>query len=140
MLKRDELSKRESCLNRAKDDEMIFVLIGRDVAAPEAIRAWCRQRIALEKNKPNDFQLVKALSVARYMAENREPKASYSLHEQGLNIRKMLLDEADLMEQNFRDNSARVLRRSEAALRVAIEIAEAYERDPFRAPDSNPDA
>ncbi len=49
MLKRDELADPTSCLNRARDDEMTFVLLGRDAAAPAAIRAWAEERIRLGK-------------------------------------------------------------------------------------------
>lgn len=50
MLKRDELTDPNSCLSRAKDDEMCFVLLGRDYAAPLAIVAWIDERIRLGKN------------------------------------------------------------------------------------------
>jgi len=38
MLKIDEINDPTSCLSKAGLDERIFVLIGRDVAAPETIR------------------------------------------------------------------------------------------------------
>jgi hypothetical protein len=41
-------------MNRAKDDEMTFVLLGRDAAAPVAIRAWVTERIRLGKNSLED--------------------------------------------------------------------------------------
>jgi len=37
MRKRDELSNHKSCINRAREDEMVFVLLGRDPAAPAAM-------------------------------------------------------------------------------------------------------
>ena len=40
MLKRDELTNPDSCMSRAHDDEMMFVLLGRDPAAAVAVRAW----------------------------------------------------------------------------------------------------
>lgn len=67
MRKRDELADPNSCLNRAKDDEMIFVLIGRDVAAPRAIRAWVSERIRLGKNSEHDAQVQEALDCANSM-------------------------------------------------------------------------
>lgn len=67
MRKRDELEIPTSCLNRAADDEMLFVLLGRDVAAPAAIRAWVAERIALGKNKANDAQILEALRCALAM-------------------------------------------------------------------------
>jgi hypothetical protein len=64
MLKRDELSDPNSCLNRAKDDEQVFVLLGRDPATPKAIYAWCQERIALGKNAWDDPQIEEALKCA----------------------------------------------------------------------------
>lgn len=61
MLKRDELADPKSCLNRARDDEMVFVLLGRDVAAPAAVRAWIAYRIKAGKNTMLDRQIQEAL-------------------------------------------------------------------------------
>lgn len=60
MLKRHELSDPNSCLNRAKDDEQTFVLLGRDESAPDAIRAWIDSRIRKGKNKPTDETIIDA--------------------------------------------------------------------------------
>lgn len=60
MIKRDELSNPNSCLNRAKDDEYLFVLIDRDIAMPRAIRAWIEERIRLGKNTREDSQIQEA--------------------------------------------------------------------------------
>lgn len=67
MRKRDELSSPASCMSRAKLDEMTFVLLGRDKAAPLAIRAWVEARILLGKNKRDDVQVVEALQCAILM-------------------------------------------------------------------------
>lgn len=40
MLKRDEVSNPNSCLNKAADDEPVFVLRGRDALAPQHVRDW----------------------------------------------------------------------------------------------------
>jgi hypothetical protein len=40
MRKNQELSDPASCLNKAADDEPIFVLRGKDPVTPAAIRAW----------------------------------------------------------------------------------------------------
>jgi hypothetical protein len=45
MIKRDEIDDSASCLNTARDNERLFVLLARDVAAPVAIRAWAAERI-----------------------------------------------------------------------------------------------
>jgi len=60
MIKREELTNPDSCLNRAKDDEMTFVLLGRDRATPVAIRAWIEERIRLGKNKRDDATIIDA--------------------------------------------------------------------------------
>jgi hypothetical protein len=65
--KRDELTNPNSCMNRAREDEMTFVLLGRDAAAPGAIRAWAEERIRLGKNQPDDPQIIEALQCALEM-------------------------------------------------------------------------
>lgn len=60
MLKRDELTNPNSCINKARDDEWVFVLLQRDSAAPEAVRAWIEARIAMGKNKPDDPKILEA--------------------------------------------------------------------------------
>lgn len=67
MLKRDELANPNSCLNKAKDDEPIFVLLGRDIAAPYAVRVWIQQRMQHGKNQPEDAQLTEATDLADSM-------------------------------------------------------------------------
>ena len=67
MYKRDELTSPHSCINRAQDYEMIFVLMGRDVAAPTAIRAWIEERIRLGKNQRDDVQIIGAEQCAAIM-------------------------------------------------------------------------
>jgi hypothetical protein len=67
MKKQNEIILPDSCLNRADDDEMIFVLLARDPAAPVAIRAWIHSRITLGKNQPLDQQLIEAERCASMM-------------------------------------------------------------------------
>lgn len=64
MLKRDELSNPASCLNRAADNELVFVLLARDPAAAATVASWCNQRLLLGKNLPGDPQIQDALSWA----------------------------------------------------------------------------
>lgn len=71
MRKLQEQSDPTSCLNRAKDDELLFVLLGRDSAAPSTIRHWVRERIRLGKNEPGDAQIVEALECAKTMERER---------------------------------------------------------------------
>lgn len=69
MRKLSELTDPRSCMSRARVDEMTFVLLGRDKAAPAAIRAWIDERIRLGKNAPGDPQIREALACARTMEQ-----------------------------------------------------------------------
>jgi hypothetical protein len=66
-----ELNNPHSCLSRARDDEMTFVLLARDAAAPVAIRAWIAERIRIGKNEPDDAQVREAEHCARTMEAER---------------------------------------------------------------------
>jgi hypothetical protein len=77
--KRDELTDLTSCMNRARDDEWTFVLLGRDRAAPVAVRAWIEERVRLGKNRRDDAQIVEAERwIATVLAEQEGPR-----HEHG---------------------------------------------------------
>jgi hypothetical protein len=69
MRKRDELAY--GCMAKAGDDEMTFVLLGRDKAAPVAIRAWIAERIRVGKNQPDDDQIIEAEQCARTMEDEQ---------------------------------------------------------------------
>jgi len=69
MRKKDEISSADSCMQRAHAMEMTFVLLGRDPAAPVAVRAWVAERIRIGKNRADDPHVVDALEVARIMEE-----------------------------------------------------------------------
>lgn len=71
MIKSRELSDPSSCMVRAAPEEMTFVLLARDVAAPFAIRAWVKERVRLGKNKYTDPQIVEALACADFMEKQR---------------------------------------------------------------------
>lgn len=71
MLKRDEIEHTESCLNNARPDERLFVLLARDPAAPVAIRAWIAERIRLGKNVAGDEQIREAFECAALMELER---------------------------------------------------------------------
>lgn len=73
MRKIDEVLKTNSCLNKAKNNEMIFVLLGRDSAAPHAIREWCKERIRQNKNFPSDPQILEAIRCAEIMEKEAKP-------------------------------------------------------------------
>ena len=57
---------------------MIFVLLGRDAAAPVAIRAWVQERIRIGKNKSTDAQIEEAIQCADDMEFDRSRGGLYS--------------------------------------------------------------
>lgn len=67
MRKQDELTSANSCMAHAHPKEMVFVLLGRDAAAPFAIRAWADERVRLGKNTETDEQIVEARACADTM-------------------------------------------------------------------------
>lgn len=67
MRKTEEVENPNSCLNKAQDDEPLFVLLGRDKAATATIRFWVTERIKLGLNKPGDPQILEALALVDLM-------------------------------------------------------------------------
>ena len=67
MTKSDEIEFPDSCWNRARDDELVFVLLGRDAAAPETIRFWARLRKKLGLNTDYSDQIMSARALALLM-------------------------------------------------------------------------
>lgn len=65
MLKRDEVSNPSSCLNKAAEDEPVFVLRGKDPCAPDAIRFWAD--CASEREEHEDEKIEEALKMADQM-------------------------------------------------------------------------
>lgn len=64
MKKRDEISSPESCLNRADDDEDVFVLLGRDTSFAITVIFWCLHRVYSQRNTPYDHQILSAVMQA----------------------------------------------------------------------------
>lgn len=71
MQRKLELSLASSCLNKAHDEEVLFVMMARDAAAPDAIRAWAQRRVDLGLNKADDAEIVEAIGAADLMDEQR---------------------------------------------------------------------
>lgn len=71
MRKYNELTNPSSCIAKAFGQEMIFVLLGRDEAAPHAIREWVKERIRIGKNIEGDEQTRDALLTAIIMDDER---------------------------------------------------------------------
>lgn len=74
MLKSDELADPNSCFNRAKPDEFVFVLLERDETAADAISYWVSRRIATGKNLPSDPQILSAIEQVKAMKERKMEK------------------------------------------------------------------
>lgn len=72
MRKHDELNDPKSCLNRARPDEMIFTLLGRDKAAPATIRFWIEERLRLGENWEDDSQIIDARRCAMMMEREND--------------------------------------------------------------------
>lgn len=83
MRKLAELNEQNSCLSKAHPDELLFVLLGRDSAAPDTIRFWVRCRLASGKNEPSDPQIVEALQCADLMEQERRDKEPPHDHKDG---------------------------------------------------------
>lgn len=69
MRKIEEINNPSSCLNKARDTEILFVLLERDLATPYAIEKWIEKRIELGLNKPDDAQIQNALQCAKAIEE-----------------------------------------------------------------------
>lgn len=83
MIKSKELTDPNSCMSRARDDEMTFVLLGRDRAAPHAIREWVKERLSLGKNTETDPQIVEALACADAIEESLHQRDAEAAMEKG---------------------------------------------------------
>lgn len=64
MLKQEEIDKENSCWNKAKPDELVFILLGRDPAAATTVREWCVERKFLGLNQSTDPKIIEALQWA----------------------------------------------------------------------------
>jgi hypothetical protein len=63
---------KTGCMAKAFDNEPTFVLLARDIVAPEVIREWCRIRCLYGKNKAQDEQIQEALGIADLMDKERD--------------------------------------------------------------------
>lgn len=71
MIKTDEISNPNSCLNKALPQERLFVLTARDAASFAAIMAWKAKRLELGLNVPGDEQIIEATECALAMERER---------------------------------------------------------------------
>ena len=71
MIKSEELSNPNSCINTAKEDEWVFVFKSKDPIAPDLIREWVKRRIEKGLNTKGDAKTEEALQCASFMEEYR---------------------------------------------------------------------
>lgn len=60
MRKRNELADPTSCLNKAGDDEWLFVLLSRDITAVGTVQDWIKRRVRLGLNIHGDLKIAEA--------------------------------------------------------------------------------
>ena len=70
MLKREELSKPNSCLNRAASDEPIFTLRAKDPHAAQTLRHWA----AMSEGTHEPEKIEEALTLAYQMEAWRKSR------------------------------------------------------------------
>lgn len=73
MRKRDELQREDSCINRAGDDEPVFVLRAKDVLASALVRTWAEFADATGAHEPE--RAAEARELADLMDEWAEAQA-----------------------------------------------------------------
>lgn len=78
MRKRDEIADPTSCLNKARDNEWLFVLLGRDAAATITVRFWIEERIRLGLNFRTDAKIQDAEEWIKAVQTERETKGEVS--------------------------------------------------------------
>ena len=64
MTRKDEIRDPNSCLNKAADGELVFVLREKDAAGAAAIRAWAEERFRLGLNAHDDDKITEAYRIA----------------------------------------------------------------------------
>jgi hypothetical protein len=74
MRKHQELTDPRSCLSKAHENEMLFVLLGRDAAAAATVEFWVNERIRRGMNRLTDVQITEALNCAQVMKDERQQK------------------------------------------------------------------
>lgn len=98
MKKSQELTDQNSCLNKAMDDELLFVLLERDPAAAATIRFWAAERVRLGKNVRTDTKIKRALGQAAEMDPNgREDCGNVAEHKAG----ELKMTAFNLLDENW---------------------------------------
>lgn len=64
MTKSQNITDPQSCWNKAREDQEIFILIEHDEAYPNTVRRWANERIDLGLNNWGDAKIRSALASA----------------------------------------------------------------------------
>lgn len=91
-------------MSRAREDEMTFVLLARDVAAPATIRFWMAERIRLGKNKPGDAQIVEAETCAARLVARRNLCRHHGSQDRPSSRQRRPKSSAHLVERSTDEN------------------------------------
>lgn len=65
MKKKDEIEDKNSCFNKAKENEMVFVLREKDEQFADSIRLWAFLRYIRGDNFLHDKKIISALMEAK---------------------------------------------------------------------------
>jgi hypothetical protein len=76
MLKKDEIADPKSCLNKAADDEMLFVIREKDPCAIATVLAWINYRIESGKNTNSDAKIIEAMDWCNKVGMRRNGRPS----------------------------------------------------------------
>lgn len=76
MTKQQNIDDPNSCWNKARLDEEMFIVLGRDVAGPATVRFWCHERLRVGKNSYTDEQIIQIIE-ARCCAARMQGGSTY---------------------------------------------------------------
>lgn len=68
MTKQENIDNPNSCWNKARSDELVFILREKDKTMGKTIRFWAAERVKDGLNKSTDAKIVQALELA-YMLD-----------------------------------------------------------------------
>lgn len=88
MTKRENIDNPNSCWNKARDDEQVFILLERDEAMAATLRSWADNRIRLEIDKSTSPKITAARRLADMLDRITLKKYSDKLREERNVLRK----------------------------------------------------
>jgi hypothetical protein len=75
MKKFQERLQSDSCWNKAKDEEYVFVLLERDATMASTIEYWCTMRVDMGLNTWEDEKIVSAMDLVNYLRGKQSGQA-----------------------------------------------------------------